>query len=170
LPFEAVEKTINCLNLEVVMERRVPGKHSYSGHILNEKLCLCAICGKIAKTAGIRKRSNTMDKPHVVCHNCLAEHHVANIQKKGAQELLQEREKVLLYVTLFQEIMSERYLKENGKSKFEDESEIKTFLEFIWSAWHDSGLELYQKTHSMSDNEIREAFRNLKVNCKHTED
>jgi hypothetical protein len=150
------------------MEKHEHVKRVLSGHILNEKLCLCALCGKIAKTAGIRKPANPVDKPHVVCHNCLAEHHIAKIRPKNTEELLKEREKVLLYVTLFQEIMAERYLKENGKNGFEDEAEIKTFLEFIWSAWHDSGLELYQKTHTMSDAAIREAFRNLKVNCKLT--
>ena len=148
------------------MNRHKTDKHSFSGHILNEKLCLCAVCGKIAKMAGIRRPANTSDKPHVVCCNCFAEYHAAKTKVESREELIKEREKVLLYVTLFQEIMAERYLKENGKDGFEDETDIKIFLEFISSAWHDSGLELYQKTHSMSANEIREAFRNLKVNCK----
>lgn len=151
------------------MDKHCQVKRSFSGQILNEKLCLCAACGKTAKMAGIVKPTNSVEKPYVVCFNCLAEHHVANTQVKDRQELIKEREKVLLYVMLFQEIMAERYLKENGKSELENEADIKIFLEFVWSAWNDSGLELYRKSHSMSADEIREAFRNLKVNCKRAE-
>jgi len=146
------------------MDKQNPDRHSFSGHILNEKLCLCAVCGRIAKMAGILKQSNSADKPSVVCFDCMAKHHVAKIHLENKEEIARELERVLLYSMIFKEIMAERYLKAEGRKEFYDEAEVKAFLEFVRQAWDELGSEFHQKAYSLSVDELKQAYRNVKVN------
>ncbi|MFQ5867671.1 MAG: SEC-C metal-binding domain-containing protein [bacterium] len=139
----------------------------FEGKIFDDGKCECAICGKKKKLGGMISPTPDMeDQSHkIICIDCTLEESALRhgITKKEATE---RRKRVFGAFYTFQEVMLERYFKENKKKRFDSIEETNEVLDFVKGTWNRAPKEFQEIIEMFDKGELKKMFKELRFDFK----
>jgi len=137
------------------------------GKILDGGKCECGICGKKKKLGGFINPTPGMEDriPKIICIDCMMEQ-VALKKGISRKEALKRRKRMFDAVYAFQEVMFERYLKENNKEEFDSIEEANEVLDFVRRCWNRVPKEFREMAETFDKEELEKTFRELKLDLR----
>ncbi len=132
------------------------------GEFLDGGKCECAICGKKKKLGGVINPVPGMKEQihKIICIDCTLEESALRhgLTKKEAAK---RRKQMFEAFYAFQEVMFERYLKENNKKEFKSIEEANEVLDFVQSCWNKIPKKFHKITDTLEKQELKNIFKSL---------